>query len=875
MSDFYNKYPYTDFHELNLDWVIERVKKLTEDWLATHEEWVGVQEDWADTEQAWIDFKAYVENYLANLDVQDEIDHKIDQMVADGSLRTLIKPDVLAQTISTTTEWLNDHITQPTTPVVDTSLTIPGAAADAAVTGNNFSDAEKIMKNVITTSGLDLCELYRPDFTMNGISFTYTNSGRPKYHLSGTSTAGIVTTLAVTANGSNYRYYVDKFEDGTKIKITGALNNHVRLAIQAFDSADQSLGYTQDSGSGVIYSKTSNASYILFIVIIDNNITVNDDIYPSFIIDGITPIWTLNANIEDNSESLQNTIITNSNNIWSRMTDGSVTSDVTITKMIKDGKMGYHLSGTSSSGIIYNIGGYKSGYDTGDFDISLLEAGSTINIGGGLSQSIRTAIEAFTAQGVSLGFTQDSGKGAEYVKTSTAAFIRLYMIIDTNTVTNVDIFPTFTLKGSTIDIINNNIYMNKADNYRNICDIKTQTATTSGVTFTRTNVNGFPAFALSGTSTSAIFFYLSDTYIKNPFDVDTPMMVGGSFNAAIRVAIEYKDANLSNTQYKQDMGNTPVYYKIDSNMYYYRPLIIINNNTVCDNVLIIPKFILADSLQNVHKITQLKIMTFGDSIIADDFAGIGTKIAEVGNMKLVKNWAHGGSTASDWYYQGSDISPIELDFNNMYQNGNNVLANQVRAALQYTTPLNDQITWYHPVAGTTFSIPTADGVGLGHTDEIPDIIFISACTNDGHSSYLGEKTTSVIDDVSSVITENYQNLDRSSIASGIRWAVETLQCAYPNAIIFVNSAFQAGYADAASDPDAFSYAAGDTKRQIIEKISRFCSTHYIDSFSDSGYSFLVAQNGGGLHPNGINRYNIAKYLFNEIDNRYTDRKKWY
>ena len=41
---FNNEYPYTDFHELNLSWVIERIKKLMsqvsnlEDWKAQHED---------------------------------------------------------------------------------------------------------------------------------------------------------------------------------------------------------------------------------------------------------------------------------------------------------------------------------------------------------------------------------------------------------------------------------------------------------------------------------------------------------------------------------------------------------------------------------------------------------------------------------------------------------------------------------------------------------------------------------------------------------------------------------------------------------------------------------------------------------------------
>ena len=34
MPNFYNKYPYTDFHELNLDWVLETIRNLTEEWAA-------------------------------------------------------------------------------------------------------------------------------------------------------------------------------------------------------------------------------------------------------------------------------------------------------------------------------------------------------------------------------------------------------------------------------------------------------------------------------------------------------------------------------------------------------------------------------------------------------------------------------------------------------------------------------------------------------------------------------------------------------------------------------------------------------------------------------------------------------------------------
>ena len=83
MSDFYNKYPYTDFHELNLDWVIERVKKLTEDWAATLEEWNS-------TEEQWQELYDYVHDYFDNLNVQTEINNKIDAMILSSLAREFI-----------------------------------------------------------------------------------------------------------------------------------------------------------------------------------------------------------------------------------------------------------------------------------------------------------------------------------------------------------------------------------------------------------------------------------------------------------------------------------------------------------------------------------------------------------------------------------------------------------------------------------------------------------------------------------------------------------------------------------------------------------------------------------------------------------------
>ena len=48
----------------------------------------------ADYIQKFIDLKDYVETYLNNLDVQAEINNKLDQMTADGTLASIINQDI-------------------------------------------------------------------------------------------------------------------------------------------------------------------------------------------------------------------------------------------------------------------------------------------------------------------------------------------------------------------------------------------------------------------------------------------------------------------------------------------------------------------------------------------------------------------------------------------------------------------------------------------------------------------------------------------------------------------------------------------------------------------------------------------------------------
>lgn len=118
----FNNFPYSDMHELNLDWVIKTCKQAATDALQAITKADNIE--------------TFVNNYFDNLDVQSEINNKINSMIDTGEFQEILNSVVSDSIPTVVTAWLNTHITQETGYVIDTSLTVSGAAADAKVVGD-------------------------------------------------------------------------------------------------------------------------------------------------------------------------------------------------------------------------------------------------------------------------------------------------------------------------------------------------------------------------------------------------------------------------------------------------------------------------------------------------------------------------------------------------------------------------------------------------------------------------------------------------------------------------------------------------------------------------------------------------------------------
>lgn len=131
------EFPHTRNYDSDLGWLIKTMHEVLDNVEAQnaaiemYKQWT--EEHVTEVERVAADLVNFVNTYFDNLDVQQEINNKINAMAQDGSLLALLQEPVT----TIVSDWLTEHLT-PTNPPVDNTLTVSGAAADAKVTGDNI-----------------------------------------------------------------------------------------------------------------------------------------------------------------------------------------------------------------------------------------------------------------------------------------------------------------------------------------------------------------------------------------------------------------------------------------------------------------------------------------------------------------------------------------------------------------------------------------------------------------------------------------------------------------------------------------------------------------------------------------------------------------
>ena len=133
--------PYTNFHELNQDWFLNEFNKVVAQWKA-------MQKNLDSLQDAFNDLKSYVQNYFKNLDLQEEINNKIDDLISKGEFWENI-PKILS-VLQDNTAIKNENLNSDNTVYekVNNDFTDTGLSAilDIVDSSNNKNDGYTTFK---------------------------------------------------------------------------------------------------------------------------------------------------------------------------------------------------------------------------------------------------------------------------------------------------------------------------------------------------------------------------------------------------------------------------------------------------------------------------------------------------------------------------------------------------------------------------------------------------------------------------------------------------------------------------------------------------------------------------------------------------------
>ena len=182
---------------------------------------------------AYTQLQGYVNDYFDNLDVQEEINTKLDAMAESGELSTLIEPFIP----SLVTSWLDENVIIPTGGVVtlDPTLTSAVQAAPAKTVGDIFNNTIRFKRALTTNdvlSGSDRTVTETGYYTMS-ISVSQALFGVNAYGVffNFRTDAATIEQLAIFTDGTaKVRYgYTGDFSDINGEILNDLLNNSIRF----------------------------------------------------------------------------------------------------------------------------------------------------------------------------------------------------------------------------------------------------------------------------------------------------------------------------------------------------------------------------------------------------------------------------------------------------------------------------------------------------------------------------------------------------------------------------------------------------------------------------------------------------------------------
>lgn len=120
----FEQFPYSNFHDLNLDWIISEVKKAIEGFKA-------LSDKTDDFETTLNNALEYINNYFKNLDVQEEINNKLEEMKENGELA-----DIIAAFLKAPNYYLSVQSMVADTSITNNSVAITASYNTAANDGS-------------------------------------------------------------------------------------------------------------------------------------------------------------------------------------------------------------------------------------------------------------------------------------------------------------------------------------------------------------------------------------------------------------------------------------------------------------------------------------------------------------------------------------------------------------------------------------------------------------------------------------------------------------------------------------------------------------------------------------------------------------------